>query len=285
MIFVVVLMLAMGAQVYMSGLQARANGADNQAQQVEYRRGAESLTYAFSGSGLVALNGGPSTAEVVDMYIRDPNGSVYSGSAFLPAYIPPGSAAPVQALVPNGVCLPTGTSTCVARYLDATRGSGSGYAVGLVTSLGNTFWYPSDREPSANLSLYYAALATTYLDYNLASVGCGVTLANLQATTVRVDSSVGVVGSGSFQTYVFLYQSTAAIPQRGNAPGPSDTRIAQCFLSGSASGGTCSFDFVDSGLTPGDTYYLYIAASTTGSFDSEILGGSPVQTSLTVEPL
>jgi len=42
---------------------------------------------------------------------------------------------------------------------------------------------------------------------------------------------------------------------------------------------------VDGGLTSGVTYYYYVAASTTGSFASEILGGTPVQTSVMVEPL
>ena len=275
----------MGAQVYLSGLQAEGMEVNSQALQVQHQREAESLVYAYSGAGLVALNGGQATAEVVGLYIRFPNGSVYSGSSFSPAYIPAGSEAPVQALVPAGACLPTGTTTCLARYLKATKDSTPGYAVGLATSLGNTFWYPSGDGPSANLSVYYGNLGTTYVDSNLASVGCGVTLADLQATSVRVDASVGVLGIGSFQTYVYLYQSTAGIPARGSSPGGSDTRVAQCFLSGSASGATCSFDLVDGGLTEGDTYYLYIAASTTGSFASEILGGTPVQTSITAEPL
>jgi len=285
LIFVFVLMMAMGAQLYMSGLQAQASLADGQAQQVQQLRGEESLAYTFSAPGLTVMNGGRSTAEVVGMYVRDPNGSVYSAPAFPPAFIPAGSEAPVAELVPSGVCLPSGTSSCLARYSAAVRAPGAGYEVGLTTSLGNTFWYPSGGGAQANVSVYYATLGTTYADYGLASVGCGVALASLQATSVRVDATVGVLGIGSFQTWVYVYQSTAGIPARGTPPPATDARVAQCFLSGSAAGETCSFDFVDGGLTQGASYYFYVAASTIGSFDSEILGGTPVQTSVTVEPL
>jgi hypothetical protein len=285
LIFVLVLMLAMGAQAYMSGLQAEAAEVYGQAQQVLGQHGEESLAYGFSASGLVVANGGPATSEVVGMYIRDPNGSVYSGSTFPVAYLPAGSEASVKSLVPAGVCLPTGTTSCLARFLDATRGSGPGYSVGLTTSLGNTFWYPSTEDAPGNLSVYYDALGATYFDYNLASVGCGVALPIIPVVSVRVDASVGVLGTGSFQTNVYVYRSTVGIPPTGSPPGGADTRVAQCSLSGSASGVICSLDFVDGGLKAGATYYFYLAASTTGSFASEILGGTPVQTSVTVELL
>ncbi|HME18173.1 MAG TPA: hypothetical protein VKF15_00355, partial [Nitrososphaerales archaeon] len=219
------------------------------------------------------------------MYIRDPNGSVYSGSTFSPAYLPVGSEESVKSLVPAGVCLPTGTSSCLSRYAEATKGSAPGYAVGLTTSLGNTFWYPGAEDAPGNVSVYYDALGATYFDYALASVGCGVKLPNVPVGSVRVDASVAVLGTGSFQTYVYVYRSTAAIPPAGSHPGGADARVAQCFLSGSASGPICSLGFVDGGLTSGVTYYYYVAASTTGSFASEILGGTPVQTSVMVEPL
>jgi hypothetical protein len=285
MIFVLVLMLAMGAQAYMSGLQAVSGQSYGEAQQAAYRKGMESLTFGASSSGLVAINGGPATSEVIGMYFRDPNGSVYYGPSFQPAFLPPGGEAAVRGLVPGGVCLPTGTTTCLGRYTEAARQAAAGFGVGLLTSLGNTFWYESGSGAPGNLTLYYATLGATYIDSGLASVGCGLTLATVPSGTVKVEASVGVLGTGSFQTYVYIYRSTAGIPPRGGAPGGSDARIGQCFLSGTATGAACSFDLVDGGLSPSTTYYYYMAAASSGSFPAEILGGSPVQTSITAEPL
>lgn len=136
--FVVVFMLALGSMAYASGIQSQTNAAEAQAQLNASRRGAEVLTFTTGPTGLVATDDGPTSVVVNHLVLRYPNGTVYSLSAS--ATVSTGGAASVQSLVPSGVCSP-GTATCLSKYKQIVSGNPAGSAVGLVTSMGNTFWY------------------------------------------------------------------------------------------------------------------------------------------------
>jgi len=141
--FVLVLMGAIGALAYMSSVQAQASQAAQQAQLIADRKGQESLQFTVGSSGLTLSNAGAATSEVVAMLLSYPNGTVYnlnSGStpAFAAVALPANANALVGPMVPSGTCSP-GTSTCVSRY-NAISANPSAGNIGLVTSLGNTYW-------------------------------------------------------------------------------------------------------------------------------------------------
>ncbi len=141
--FVLVLMAAIGALAYMSSVQAQSNQAAQQAQQVANMKGKENLQYAIGSSGLAVSNTGGAASRIVALLFEYPNGTVYnlnSGSTppFTAVTIPTNANSPVGSMVPSGTCTP-GTSTCVSRY-NAIVANPSIGSIGLVTSLGNTYW-------------------------------------------------------------------------------------------------------------------------------------------------
>jgi hypothetical protein len=139
-------MLAIGSMAYASGLQAQASQAQQQAQSTSANRGQESLVFASGGSGLTATNSGPSTLALEYLVLRFPNGTVYLLSAS--AAIPTGGSASVKGLVPAAVCSP-GAATCLSKYNQIVTGNPPGSTVGLVTSLGNSFWYTYTAQPQS----------------------------------------------------------------------------------------------------------------------------------------
>jgi hypothetical protein len=139
----VILVLALGGLAYVAGLEYQSERASAAAQQMGNAHGRELLLYRTALPGLVVTNSGPSSSEIVGIYFRFPNGSVYYGSAFAPVYLPVGAAALVQGMVPPGTCLPAGTSTCLSRFSAINGTKTPGYSVGVVTALGNVFWYAS----------------------------------------------------------------------------------------------------------------------------------------------
>ncbi len=141
--FVIVLMVGLGALAYMSSVQAQSNQVGQQAQLTVDRKGQESLQYSTGSSGLTLSNAGPATSKVVAILLSYPNGTVYnlnSGStpSFTAVALPANANAPVASMVPSGTCAP-GTATCVSRYTAIVANPSLGN-IGLVTSLGNTFW-------------------------------------------------------------------------------------------------------------------------------------------------
>lgn len=136
--FVLVFMMALGSLAYASALQQQTAAAQESVLQIASQRGAESLALVASIGGLVATNEGPTTALVNHVLLRYPNGTVYSISANVS--IPSGGSTPVRLLIPNAVCTP-GAATCSSKYAQILAGNPPGSSVGLVTGLGNAFWY------------------------------------------------------------------------------------------------------------------------------------------------
>jgi hypothetical protein len=158
--FMVVFLLAIGSMAYASGLQAQASEAELQAQSAASRHGEETLSFTAAPSGVEALNDGPATLAVDYVVLKFPNGTVYPIPAS--AEVPSGGTLSVGALVPGTLCSP-GTATCLSKYDQIAAGNPYGSSVGVVTSLGNIFWYtdsPQSR-PGAVLAAWVSADVTT----------------------------------------------------------------------------------------------------------------------------
>jgi hypothetical protein len=136
--FVMVFMLALGSLAYASGLQQQTAEAQESALQAASQKGAESIEFATASGGVMATNEGPATLSVNHVVLRYPNGTVYAFPAAVA--IPSGGSNLLQPLIPNSVCSP-GTATCLSKYTQIVKGNPPGSSVGLVTGLGNTFWF------------------------------------------------------------------------------------------------------------------------------------------------
>ena len=136
--FVLVFMMALGSLAYALGVQQQMAAAQESAVLAVSQRGEESLDLAETGSGLLATNEGPAAVSVNHLVLRYPNGTVYPLA--VKVAIASGGAASVQSLIPAAVCSP-GNATCASRYSQIVAGNPPGSSVGLVTALGNTFWY------------------------------------------------------------------------------------------------------------------------------------------------
>ena len=136
--FVVVFMLALGSMAYAYGLQEQTNESQEQGLLAASARGSEVLRFVLTQDGLVASNGGPATVEVNHIILKFPNGTVY----LLPASaeIPSAGEIGLLELIPGGICHPGG-ATCASKYAEIVSGNPAGSSVGLVTSLGNVFWF------------------------------------------------------------------------------------------------------------------------------------------------
>ncbi len=175
--FVVVFLLAIGSMAYASGLQAQTSQAELQAQSAASRHGAEALSFSVPSSGVTALNDGPATLAVEFIVLRFPNGTVYAFPAS--AEIPSGGTASIRGLVPGTVCSP-GTATCLSKYDQIVAGNPTGSSVGVVTSLGNTFWYnysPPQLQPGGVISAWVRADVSTSGKNVYGSTTLAVTLA------------------------------------------------------------------------------------------------------------
>jgi hypothetical protein len=140
-----VFMAGIGAQVYISGQQAQAEQASSQQQLRLAEHSDELLLYTTPTGGLTATDAGPSSVELVGMVMKFENGTQYllsrgSTPAFQTRSLPQGSALAVASLVPSGRCLP-GAESCLSRFDSIVKGTVPGRAVGLLTSLGNVFWF------------------------------------------------------------------------------------------------------------------------------------------------
>jgi hypothetical protein len=141
-VFVLVFMMALGSLAYASGLQQQTAAAQESALHIASQRGAESLALVVTNRGLVATNEGPAAVSVNHVLLKYPNGTTYSIPTAVS--IPSGGSTPVQSLVPDSVCSP-GTATCRSKYSQILAGNPLGSSVGLLTGLGNAFWYASQN--------------------------------------------------------------------------------------------------------------------------------------------
>ena len=144
-LFVIVLVAAIGAQEYMSSLQEQSSQGAQQAQQLLNQKGAESLMYSMPAAGLTVTNKGGVSSDVKEVVLKFANGTVYTFPEDLS--LPSGASVLAQSLIPNGSC---GGAACVQKYDSIVSGAAPGSLVGFVTSLGNTFWNPCVSSASSD---------------------------------------------------------------------------------------------------------------------------------------
>lgn len=210
--FMVVFLLAIGAMAYASGLQAQASEAELQAQSMASRHGAETLSFTPRSSGLTATNDGPAAIAVEYVVLRFPNGTVYSIPAG--AEVPSGGTASIEALVPDTVCSP-GTATCLSEYDQIVSGNPPGSSVGVVTSLGNAFWYTYSApqpQPGGAVTSWARADASTSGKDRYTSTTLAVTLAANTAYTFEAYTAIEpAFGTEKYNFEVHSLPSGAAL--------------------------------------------------------------------------
>ncbi|QQG49006.1 MAG: hypothetical protein HY247_01435 [archaeon] len=141
-----VFLVAIGTQTYLSGLQAQSSRAQGQAAQRDSQRAREGIDFGGGPSSLSATNTGAATETEVAMIMKFENGTIYnlnqgSTPVFSPVSLTAGGRVLLQPLVPSGTCTP-GTATCLSKFNSIVSGGAvPGRELGLVTSLGNVFWY------------------------------------------------------------------------------------------------------------------------------------------------
>ena len=242
-----IFLIAIGAQVYISSAQGAASAAQAQAQQRVILKGQELLSYGGNPTGLEVTNSGPVTATAVAMLLKFENGTIYdlntaSSPQFQPAVLPSGGGIMVEGLVPRGSCTPSGTS-CLAEYQSIVDTMVPGRAVGIVTSLGNTFWYvPSaawagERDASALRASSVESTSTTNytLIPGLALAGGPNTLYQIQVqigfweSGPSPDSDMFAVGASNGTSFMFCGGTDWSIPTGADVeqpPGNTCTSVA-----------------------------------------------------------
>ena len=178
--FMVVFLLAVGSMAYTSGLQAQASEAALQAQSLASRHGEEALSFTDLQSGLTALNEGPADLVVEYVVLRLPNGTVYPMSAS--AEIPSGRTISITGLVPDTACHP-GVATCLSDYYRVAAGNPPGSSVGIVTSLGNTFWYTYSAQPPPGTPV------SAWVRADVATTGSGLYSSTTLAVTLAANTT------------------------------------------------------------------------------------------------
>jgi hypothetical protein len=295
--FVLVIMAALGAQAYMWSLQAQSTQVAQQAQSVAAGKADELLLYSAPSLGLTVSDSGPTTTKVIAMVLKFENGSVYSLSSasspsFVSATFPQGTNALVQSLVPTSTspCKDqnnVGTATCLSKYNSIVNNVVGGRSVGLVTSLGNAFWYvPSTSlvqwSSVANLpagcsaNQYVTAVGATLTCSQVGWTqltgypsGCGANQYVTAVGSTLICSSVSVGWSGlsgfptgcSYGQFVTQVGSTLTCSAPGDPPATATPWTTSS--SYSASGG-CSytqyFTVASHAVPSGKTSYIYMLA-------------------------
>lgn len=139
-------------------------------------------------------------------------------------------------------------------------------------------------------ALQFAALAadyTTTTTANDVSTGTGVTISSPHTDKILIKLAT-IVKNGTINdgATVKIYRSTSSIPAQGSASGVSDTVVYSTTVTEVVAAEQVGIPacFVDSGLTPGITYYYYITIKAVTGGTVTIQGGTN-QTTITAEPV
>ena len=264
--FILVFVMALGSLAYASGLQQQTAAAQESALQMASQRGTESLVLVVTVGGLLATNEGPATVSVNHVLLRYSNGTVYTISAV--ASIPSGGSAAVQSLMPDGVCSP-GTATCGSKLSQIVAGNPPGSSVGLVTGLGNTFWYtrqngevdwrsivgfPPRCPPGEAVSQVNTTLGCAMEEY-VASWDRNQISTSMAGEYFSSGLAVSLPANGTFAFYVFTVIEPSIGIEHYNfevhpLPAGASLVIACAPLSGPEGGGGLPTNCVDTAGTP-----------------------------------
>ena len=294
-IFVVVFMLALGATVYISGLQVELSQAQRAAVGEAALHASEDLALGIGPSGLAAFNRGTHTAEVNHVVLKYPNGTAFALAAS--AVISSGGEAQVASLIPPGDCTP-GRATCVSRFAQILAGNPPGSSVGLVTSLGNAFWntYGEGQVDWSSVTGFpppcAAGEGVTQLKTAPVCSPLGATAHLLRAPVVTRGegnfTSTGLVVPLANDTAYVFYAFTSVSPSMGvegyefeirDLPPGADLLIACAPMAYPLGGGNQATECTDSAGTPVDHPLTFGVRppvfETPGVFGSVVVGSTP----------
>jgi len=151
--FALTFLAAIGSLVYLEGIQTQYNNAVQGSLNLQSQHQRESLAYQPLTNGtLYVQNTGTSSSQIVATILKFANGSIYELTAT--ASVGGSNLFPVASLIPNSSNC--GLSTCLSKYSTILGTTNTGNLVGLVTSLGNVFWYGNSAPsslPNQNLSV------------------------------------------------------------------------------------------------------------------------------------
>lgn len=192
-VFIFVFMLALGSIAYVTGLQAQSSKAQVQAESLAAAKGTERLDFRGSGPGLAVENVGGAGVYVNHVVMKFPNGTVLAVPTS--SMVPAGGSLGLASIVPQGAC-PPGNSTCRSRLESILAGEPQGAAVGLLTSLGNTFWfYPGDLPAGSSTSYYRTPSVESTTATSYVAVP-GLSFEGAAGASYTVQLSVGFWQSG-----------------------------------------------------------------------------------------
>lgn len=211
--FVVIFMLAMGSMAYLSGLQTQGSRAQLDAQSVEGQKGAEDVRLSAGSAGLVAANMGGTGVSLNHLLFSYPNGTVYA--APIDGYIPPRGEVEVGPLVPAGACSP-GAESCQSRYSEMLGGDPAGGTLGVLTSMGNTFWYSSTSAGGTTTRSYYLASDASTSSGTFSAIP-GMAFAGGPGASYEAEVQLGYYQSAGVSDLVYLGVSV-----------PSDSTFLAC---------------------------------------------------------
>lgn len=135
----------------------------------------------------------------------------------------------------------------------------------------------------------FNSLAATYSTTSATAVsaGNGVSIVAPSSGVLKVESSCVASNSSSNDAFqVSIYRSTVGIPAAGSAPNAGDVLLYQTSRTKAAANDTSEVTahIIDTGRTPGATYYYYRALAATAGGTANALGGNN-QTTLLVSTL
>ncbi len=139
MIFMMIFIAALAVIVTEAGYQSQTSQVQQQAQLLINQKGKEALLFvAGTGGVLEAVNAGQVTVTIVQVVLLFANGTVYDLTPVAADSVMASQAiVKIPSLIPSQVC---GLYACSDRYSGILSSTNINDGIGLVTSLGNTFW-------------------------------------------------------------------------------------------------------------------------------------------------
>ncbi|QQG48718.1 MAG: hypothetical protein HY247_08295 [archaeon] len=134
--FVFVMMIAIGAIIYLSSLQNQSAQVQQVGLNLMAARASTSLSFQNS-NGLSVTNTGNTGATIVNLILKFANGSVYTIGEN--TGVPSGGNQGLSSIA-TGTC---GGGTCSSKYSALLGSSNPADTIGVLTSSGASFWYAS----------------------------------------------------------------------------------------------------------------------------------------------
>ena len=186
--FALTFLAAIGSLAYLEGEQAQYNNAVQSSQNLQSLHQRESLAYQQLQNGtLFVQNPGASSSQIVGTILKFSNGSIYESAAT--ASVGSRNLLPVASLIPSSYC---GLSTCLSKYNTILGSTNTGDMIGLVTSLGNVFWFSHSSASSSSLPSQNLNVGNTWKSFtNIGANDAAAQIYQNPYDTTRFYVSVG----------------------------------------------------------------------------------------------